>query len=108
MGRLESGLELLGHASLLAKACRDCFKDPKIKEMVARRFSGGRVESLYVETRGQGKKKRYLATVVVQWERCALTLFGVGTSVRDAVVSALKKHQAQQTMEWPTEEDLPF
>lgn len=108
MTRLERGIEMLGHASQLAKACRDCFHDEEIKALVERRFDEGRIESLYITSMGQGKKRRYMAHVTIEWSRCALVLFGVGMTVRNAVVSALKKHAGQQLLEFPEPDDIPF
>jgi hypothetical protein len=109
MGRLERGLEMLSYAGELAKACRDCFHDPEIIDAVAKHTTGARLESLYITSKGQGKKKRYIAHVTLEWSRCAITMTGWGVSVKAAVMNALQKRQGQYTMWQPDEdENLPF
>lgn len=109
MTRLEHGIELLGYAGELAKACRDCFNDAEVTAAVHKHTAGARLESLYVTTRGQGKKKRYIAHATLEWSRAAITMTGWGVSVKAAVMNALQKRQGQYTMWQPEEdEDLPF
>lgn len=109
MGRLERGLEMLSYAGELAKACRDCFNDPEVIDAVSKHTAGARIESLYITTKGQGKKKRYIAHVTLEWSRAAITMTGGGASVKAAVMNAIQKRQGQYTMWQPEEgEDLPF
>jgi len=109
MGRLEHGLELLGYASELAKQSRDCFHDPEVLRAVAKHTAGARLEGLFVSSKGQGKKKRYIAHVTLEWSRCAITMTGWGVTLKAAVMNALQKRQGQYTMWQPEEgEDLPF
>jgi hypothetical protein len=109
MSRLEDGIEMLSHAGSLAKECRDCFNDPEIKDAVKRHTTGARLESLYITTTGQGKKKRYIAHATLEWSRACITVTGWGVSLRGAVMNALEKRNGQYGLWQPDEEEnLPF
>jgi len=109
MTRLERGIEMLSHAGALAKMCRDCFTDPEVTAAVTKHTPGARLESLYITSMGQGKKKRYVCHATLEWSRAAITITGWGVSVKDAVMNALEKKYGQYGL-WqpPDDEDLPF
>jgi hypothetical protein len=109
MGRLEHGIEMLGVASSLAIACRECFHDREVLAAVSKHTREARLESLYVTSTGQGKKKRYIVHVTLEWSRAAITMTGWGNTVKAGVLNALGRKYAQYGL-WspPEDEDLPF
>jgi hypothetical protein len=108
VSRLHDGIEGLSYASKLACEMRELFSDPDVVEMVERCISGATLESIFCRTEGQGKKKRYIAQVTIQWSKCALSTWGQGVTLRMAVLNALAHRQAQRVLPFPEADDLPF